>query len=147
MAQVRYTNKNGTTYVYESLSYWDPELKQPRAHRTLIGKVDPETGEVVPTGKKGGVRKKKSVEEKEAQRQAKLAKEKIEEAAGEDTKDYKQLYEDAMHALELAEKSHEAELQSLKATVADLESRLKRATGELAQIETQLQKVGLLLIG
>ena len=147
MAQVRYTNKKGTTYVYESLSYWDPELKAPRAHRTLIGKVDPETGEVVPTGKKGGVRKKKSVEEKEAMRQAKLAKEKIEEAAGEDTKDYKQLYEDAMHALELAEKSHEAEMQSLKATTADLESRLKRATGELAQIETQLQKVGLLLIG
>jgi len=147
MSQVRYTNKNGTTYVYESLSYWDPELKQPRAHRTLIGKVDPETGEVVPTGKKGGVRKKKSVEEKEAMRQAKLAKEKIEGAAEEDTKDYKQLYEDAMQALELAEKSHEAEMQSLKATNADLESRLKRAKGELAQIETQLQKVGLLLMG
>ena len=147
MSQVRYTNKNGTTYVYESLSYWDPELKQARAHRTLIGKVDPETGEVVPTGKKGGVRKKKSVQEKEALRQAKLAKEKIEEAAEEDTKDYKQLYEDAIQALELAEKSHEAEMQSLKAANADLESRLKKAKGELAQIETQLQKVGLLLMG
>ena len=147
MSQVRYKNKYGTTYVYESLSYWDPELKAPRAHRTLIGKVDPETGEVVPTGKKGGVRKKKSVEEKEAMRQAKLAKEKLDEAAEEDTKDYKQLYEDAMHALELAEKSHEAEMQSLKAINSGLESRLKKAKGELAQLETQLQKVGVLLMG
>ena len=145
MAQVRYTNKNGTTYVYESLSYWDPELKQPRAHRTLIGKVDPETGLVVPTGKKGGVRQKKSVQEKEAMRQAKLAKEKIEEAADGDAKDIKKLYEDALKALELAEKSHEAETQSLLATNADLENRLRRAKTELAQMESLLQKVSLLL--
>lgn len=43
----------GVTYVYESHSYWDKELKQPRSKRKLIGKVDPETGETVPTGKRG----------------------------------------------------------------------------------------------
>ena len=144
MSEVRYTNKHGTTYVYESLSYWDPDLKQPRAHRTLIGKVDPETGLVVPTGKKGGVRQKKSVQEKEAMRQAKLAKEQLEEVDG-DTKDYKKLYEDAMKALELTEESHKAEMESLQATNADLENRLKRAKMELAQIGSQLQKVNLLL--
>lgn len=54
MAIVRIHNKaRGVTYVYESHSYWDKELKQPRSKRKLIGKVDPETGETIPTGKRG----------------------------------------------------------------------------------------------
>ena len=46
--------RSGTTYVYESESYWDKEKKQPRSRRKLIGKLDEETGEIVPTGKSGG---------------------------------------------------------------------------------------------
>jgi hypothetical protein len=42
-----------TTYVYESTSYWDPEKGQSRAKRKLLGKEDPLTGELVPTGKRG----------------------------------------------------------------------------------------------
>lgn len=54
MAIVKVHNKaRGVTYVYESHSYWDKEPKQPRSNRKLIGKVDPETGETIPTGKKG----------------------------------------------------------------------------------------------
>ena len=45
--------RTGTVYVYESESYWDKEKKQPRSRRKLIGKLDEETGEVVPTGKSG----------------------------------------------------------------------------------------------
>lgn len=45
--------KSGTTYVYENSSYWDKELKQGRSHRKLIGKLDPATGELIPTGKRG----------------------------------------------------------------------------------------------
>lgn len=45
--------RSGTTYVYESESYWDKEKKQPRARRKLIGKLDEATGEIVPTGKSG----------------------------------------------------------------------------------------------
>ncbi len=53
MAIVRVHNKaRNITYVYESISYWDKELKQPRSHRKLIGRIDPETGEIVPTGRK-----------------------------------------------------------------------------------------------
>lgn len=44
--------KTGVTYVYESESYWDKEKKQPRSKRKLIGKIDEETGEIVPTGGK-----------------------------------------------------------------------------------------------
>ena len=44
--------KNGVTYAYESISYWDKEKKQSRAKRKCIGKVNPETGEIIPTRKK-----------------------------------------------------------------------------------------------
>lgn len=53
MAIVRVHNKaRNITYVYESESYWDKDLKQPRSHRRLIGRLDPVTGEVVPTSRK-----------------------------------------------------------------------------------------------
>lgn len=56
--------RSGTTYIYESESYWDKEKKQPRARRKLIGKLDEETGEIVPTGKSG---RKKSDRKETAQ--------------------------------------------------------------------------------
>lgn len=50
MSLVKLKNKKtGTTYVYESESYWDKEKKQPRNKRKLIGKIDEETGEIIPT--------------------------------------------------------------------------------------------------
>ena len=52
MAIVKVHNKSrNVTYVYESVSYWDKDLKQPRSHRKLIGRIDPATGNVVPTGR------------------------------------------------------------------------------------------------
>lgn len=41
--------RSGITYAYESVSYWDKEKKQSRAKRTLIGRIDKETGEIIPT--------------------------------------------------------------------------------------------------
>ena len=41
--------KTGVTYAYESTSYRDKETKQPRSKRKYLGKVDPETGEIVRT--------------------------------------------------------------------------------------------------
>ncbi len=50
MAIIFQKNKRtGITYAYENKPYWDKEKKQSRAKRKLIGKVDPETGEIVPT--------------------------------------------------------------------------------------------------
>lgn len=52
-SRVKVTNpKTHITYVYESTSYYDKNLKQSRNHRKLIGKLN-ENGELVPTGKKG----------------------------------------------------------------------------------------------
>ena len=41
--------RSGITYAYESISTWDKEKKQSRSKRTLIGRLDEETGEIVPT--------------------------------------------------------------------------------------------------
>ncbi len=45
----QYDKRSGITYAYESISHWDKEKKQSRAKRTLIGRVDDKTGEVIPT--------------------------------------------------------------------------------------------------
>lgn len=42
--------KTGVTYAYESKSVWVPELKQPRAKRTYLGKVAPD-GSIIPPSK------------------------------------------------------------------------------------------------
>jgi len=41
--------RSGITYAYQSISHWDKEKKQSRAKRTLIGRVDIKTGEIIPT--------------------------------------------------------------------------------------------------
>ena len=48
-----HNKKRGITYVYDSFSYWDKELKQPRSRRRLLGRRNPDTGELVPTRKRG----------------------------------------------------------------------------------------------
>ena len=58
--------RSGITYAYESVSYWDKDKKQSRAKRTLIGRVDPETGAIIPTD--GRNRKDKQPEKSSAKR-------------------------------------------------------------------------------
>jgi transposase len=41
--------KTGVTYVYEAISIWDKEKKQPRNKQVCIGKINPKTGEFVPS--------------------------------------------------------------------------------------------------
>jgi hypothetical protein len=76
-----YNKQNGVTYVYEVIeNYWDKEKKQSRSKRKLIGKIDPVTGEIVPTSSRG--RPKKS----------------------DDSADYKVLYEKAQKELAAKDK-------------------------------------------
>ena len=50
MSIVYQTDKrSGITYAYENTAYYDKETKKSRSKRTLIGRVDPETKEIVPT--------------------------------------------------------------------------------------------------
>lgn len=91
----QHDKRSGITYVYESHSYWDPEKKMTRAKRKLIGRLDPQTGEVVPTD--GRNRKKKEASEpKEA--------------------DYKKLYEKLLKKCE----AQEALIASLKKQLSEL---------------------------
>lgn len=41
--------RSGITYAYENQSFWDPELKRSCSKRKLIGRVNKDTGEIVPT--------------------------------------------------------------------------------------------------
>ncbi|MFZ3171151.1 MAG: transposase [Carboxydocellales bacterium] len=41
--------RSGITYAYESNAWWDKEKKQSRSKRTLIGRLDKTTGNIVPT--------------------------------------------------------------------------------------------------
>ena len=53
----QHDKRSGITYVYDSKSYYDKEKKCSRAKRTLIGKLDPQTGEIIPTdGRNKGAR-------------------------------------------------------------------------------------------
>ncbi len=48
--QVIHVNKKtGVSYVYEYVSYWDKEKKQGRNKQVCIGKIDPVSGEIVPS--------------------------------------------------------------------------------------------------
>lgn len=52
MAKLSYrqNEKTGVTYVYSiEKSYWDKEKKSPRNKQSCLGKLDPVTGEIIPT--------------------------------------------------------------------------------------------------
>lgn len=109
----QYHKDTNTTYVYESESYWDPELKQARSKRRCIGKIDPETGEMVPTGKRG---RKKNTKEKET---------------GSD--EYASL-------LSMYEESKKENLM-LSAKVASLEKELDESLRQIRKLKTTAQKI------
>jgi hypothetical protein len=44
--------KNGAAYVYSVKSYWDKEKKAPRNKQVYLGRLDQETGEIIPSKKK-----------------------------------------------------------------------------------------------
>ena len=41
-------HKNGSTYAYRSESFRSPRTGRPTSRREYLGRVDPETGEIVP---------------------------------------------------------------------------------------------------
>ena len=66
-----YNKQNNTTYVYEVIeNYWDKEKKQSRSKRKLIGKIDPVTGDIVPTNSKKKVTEEKHANYKELYKSA-----------------------------------------------------------------------------
>jgi hypothetical protein len=102
----QHDKRSGITYAYESHSYWDKEKKMTRAKRTLIGRVDPKTGDIVPTDGRGRKDKAKQVKE--------------------ENPDYKTLYE------KLCKKcaAQETLIVALKEEIGALKSRRNGNQGE-----------------
>lgn len=136
----KYNKTNNTTYVYESISYWDKEKKQPRSKRKLIGKIDPDTGEIVPTEKRG--RRSKilptspksladSVNDETFTNISKTSDEDITESP-----DYQKLYE--VCRLELLDKT--VQLTKLENTIADLTKERDHLVRQLEDILFSLRR-------
>ena len=47
MSTIVYQVVNGRKYAYESTSYWDTKKQAPRSKRKYLGRVDPDTGEII----------------------------------------------------------------------------------------------------
>lgn len=106
MASIVYwTNKkNGYVYAYSSVSYWDKEKQSPRSKRTYLGRVDPQTGEIIK-----GTRKAKA--------QAKV----IKEQSPQDIEN------EVIRDLRMQVQQLNEEIGKLKTEVQDFKSKYQRA--------------------
>ena len=57
MSSIAYhhNKKSGAVYAYSVKSYWDKEKKAPRNKQVCLGRVDPTTGEIVPSKRKNNI--------------------------------------------------------------------------------------------
>ena len=129
----KYNKSNGTTYVYDSVSYWDKEKQQPRSKRKLIGKLDPTTGEIIPTGTRG---RKASVKEPDHDLPPGNDEESFITEEPTEYEDYQQLYEETRRLL--LEK--EARVASLESTVAQLTKDKQDLVEKLEQMVREYRR-------
>lgn len=135
----QYNSKNDTTYVYESVSYWDKDLKQPRSKRKLIGKIDPVTGEIVPTSGRRGRKPKKASDAPKPELSGSVSQNVPDTdaplSAQADGSDIQSLYEDCRRRL----LETEASLAKAESTIAKLTSEKQELRKELEQILKRLR--------
>ena len=63
MSIVKYKNpKTGAVYAYELTKRWNPETQRNEPVRTHLGRVNPDTGEIIPAVGKRGRKPRKSTE-------------------------------------------------------------------------------------
>lgn len=124
----QYNSRNQTTYVYESESYWDKEKKQPRSRRKLIGKLDPSTGNIVPTGGRGRKPKAKNAGSDIPHETAAVPLSKP--SVSDSESDYKKLYEECLSKLT----DSEARISSLEETIRKLSVKNNRIHTRLAEV-------------
>jgi len=53
-----HTKKDGKKYVYSVEGYWDKEKKAPRNKQVCLGRLNEESGEIIPSNRKGRVAKR-----------------------------------------------------------------------------------------
>ena len=116
-----YNKKLNVTYVYDSVSYWDKDLKQPRSKRKLIGKRDPVTNEIIPTSGRGRRQNADAPSEKKS----------VHNDSSADLK-----YEKCLEAI----REKDTTIQEQKKQIADLQSRLRACLSAMKQAESLLNK-------
>ena len=120
MAIIRQYHKDtDTTYVYDSQSYWDAEKGQSRSRRKLLGKLDPKTGEIIPTGQRGRKRKEHPMEDP-AQTEARVAA----ASAG---------YLEKIQQQELTIRRQQTQITELNKRIAQMEETISRAAAILGK--------------
>ncbi len=126
MASIVYrTDKaSGRVYAYSSESYWDKEKKQPRSKRTYLGRVDPETGEIIK-----GENKKKTKEET-ARPLEKEAGEKSEEKVIQELKDVVKEREKEIALLRREKQQLIKKLEKIRTLITACEDVLGEEAGE-----------------
>lgn len=111
MSIVKIKNQSGITYAYEATSNWDPIKKQSRPSRKYLGRVDEETGEIIPTQGRRGRAKKETAED-----------------------DYKALYKKCSSDLKKAE----AEIEKLKQDKAVLQEENQHLHDVITAVHKEL---------
>lgn len=119
MPIVKYKNQSGATYAYEQTSAYDPEKKQSRPVRKYLGRVDPETGEIISTkGKRGRPPKKQA-------------------GTDTDTADRRDLYELKCRELEKTQE----ELYAATKEISVLKMQIEEYSKVLSLIQSQISAV------
>ena len=119
MAIIRQYHKDtDTVYVYESISYWDAEKGQSRSKRKCIGKIDPATGEMVPTGKRGKKKKESGAASADMELSRMTALYEQEQARTKELKALNSILEDKVASLE----KQVSRLRSSLAKISELSS-------------------------
>ena len=107
MPIVKYKNQSGVTYAYEQTSVYDAEKKQSRPVRKYLGRVDPDTGEIISTkGRRGRPPKQQGASD-----------------GKNDPQDYKALYQEKCSELERLHKdlsSANAQIEQLNTQIIEL---------------------------
>ncbi len=125
MSIVKCKGKNGRVYAYLSTSHYDPEKKSSRPTRKYLGRVDPETGEIIPT--RG---KRSSAEAEEAKKDAEAAAKKELEGLRA------QLLEERLRNEEL-----EVKIRSQQKETVQLQSEVRSLKGKLSLLQQEVNKV------
>ena len=133
------------SYVYESEYYYDKDKKQSRSRRKLIGKIDEETGNIVPTGKRGRKKKAPGDDEKpssgargEAGRTgtSDVDIQKLREMAGEQEARNVRL----RVQMDSMEEGYKKLLTEKDDTIRELRSRVRKLEGAIGRARQSLEK-------
>ena len=121
MAITYTTNKNtGVKYAYETTSVWNPKEKKTSTRRRYLGRVNPTTGEIIPTSRVRGKKRKDD--------------DPISNYSIAD-RDYKLLYEEAVSEKDALA----AELKEAQKRISALDKQLKQANAVMKRCEKAIR--------